>query len=143
MHFQNGFAQSAHFFSIILCIVFLSLTDFSPAQTAGDDGRAPEYQTPTINGRYRLRPLWKIHATSLFTIKKDSRKRCLTTAIQPTLSTSTCSDNLTESDNLTVNIDYGQMGVGGDNSWTEKALPLEKYRLNERSIKWTIKLSAQ
>ena len=43
----------------------------------------------------------------------------------------------------TVNIDYGQMGIGGDNSWTQKALPLNKYRLNEKPINWTIKLSAE
>ena len=44
---------------------------------------------------------------------------------------------------LTVNIDFGQMGVGGDNSWTDKALPMNKYRLNQRLTNWTIKLSAE
>ena len=44
---------------------------------------------------------------------------------------------------LTVNIDFGQMGVGGDNSWTDKALPMDKYRLNQRLINWTIKLTAE
>lgn len=52
-------------------------------------------------------------------------------------------NDLKESDNLTVNIDYGQMGVGGDDSWTDKALPLPKYQLNERKIEWKIKLIAQ
>lgn len=51
--------------------------------------------------------------------------------------------DLKTTDYLTVNIDYGQMGVGGDNSWTEKALPLQEYRLNERSIQWTVNLSAE
>lgn len=59
------------------------------------------------------------------------------------LKTALHTNDLKESENLTVNIDYGQMGVGGDNSWSDKALPLEKYRLNERSIKWQIKLKAQ
>ena len=45
-------------------------------------------------------------------------------------------------ENLTVNIDYGQMGVGGDNSWTNKALPMEKYRLNEGTIAWVFRLSS-
>ena len=44
---------------------------------------------------------------------------------------------------LTVNIDFGQMGVGGDNSWTQKALPMNKYRLNQRPTNWTIKLSSE
>ena len=40
----------------------------------------------------------------------------------------------------TVNIDYGQMGVGGDNSWSPKALPMEKYRLTEPKTQWQVKL---
>ena len=52
-------------------------------------------------------------------------------------------NDLKPGDNLTVNIDYGQMGVGGDNSWSQKALPLEKYQLTERSIEWKIKLVAE
>ncbi len=40
----------------------------------------------------------------------------------------------------TVNLDYRQMGVGGDNSWSPKALPLEKYRLTEPEISWSVKL---
>ncbi len=40
----------------------------------------------------------------------------------------------------TINLDYRQMGIGGDNSWSPKALPLEKYRLNEREISWDLKL---
>ena len=43
---------------------------------------------------------------------------------------------------LTLNIDYGQMGVGGDNSWTEKALPMEKYQLKEGKIAWVFRLSS-
>ena len=40
----------------------------------------------------------------------------------------------------TVNLDYRQMGVGGDNTWSPKALPLKKYRLNEREITWELSL---
>ena len=40
----------------------------------------------------------------------------------------------------TVNLDYRQMGVGGDNTWSRKALPLKKYRLNEREITWELSL---
>ncbi len=29
----------------------------------------------------------------------------------------------------TVNLDFRQMGVGGDNSWSPKALPLPRYQL--------------
>lgn len=59
------------------------------------------------------------------------------------LQTAMHTNELESSADQTVNIDYGQMGVGGDNSWTDKALPLEKYRLNQRVIDWTVKLSAQ
>ncbi len=51
-------------------------------------------------------------------------------------------NDLKPADSLTVNIDYGQMGVGGDNSWTDKALPMEKYRLNESKIAWVFRLSS-
>ena len=43
----------------------------------------------------------------------------------------------------TVNLDYRQMGVGGDNSWSPKAFPLKKYRLNERKISWDVKLQIE
>ena len=56
MHIQYRFARKANFISILVCNVFLSLTAFLPGQTAFDHQRAPEYQSPAINGRYRLRP---------------------------------------------------------------------------------------
>ena len=37
--------------------------------------------------------------------------------------------DLTPAGFWTVNIDKRQMGIGGDNSWTPKAMPLPKYRL--------------
>jgi len=51
-------------------------------------------------------------------------------------------NELKPAESLTVNIDYDQMGVGGDNSWTLKALPLEKYRLNLGKIAWVFRLSS-
>ncbi|MDA3930218.1 MAG: DUF4981 domain-containing protein [Prolixibacteraceae bacterium] len=36
---------------------------------------------------------------------------------------------LDQSDNLTVNIDLIQTGVGGNNSWTDAAAPIEKYKV--------------
>ena len=36
---------------------------------------------------------------------------------------------LEEADHITVNIDHQQMGVGGFNSWSWKAAPLEKHRI--------------
>lgn len=33
----------------------------------------------------------------------------------------------------TVNLDYGQMGIGGNTSWDDNAAPLPKYRLTESS----------
>lgn len=37
----------------------------------------------------------------------------------------------------TVFIDYRQMGVGGDDGWSDHALPLEKYQLSERHIRYS------
>jgi len=51
-------------------------------------------------------------------------------------------NELKPADNLTVNIDYGQMGVGGDDSWTDKALPMKQYQLNEAKIAWVFRLSS-
>ena len=57
------------------------------------------------------------------------------------LKTARHTNDLKIGETLTVNVDYGQMGVGGDNSWTPKALPIKKYRLNEPSIDWSFSLS--
>ena len=40
----------------------------------------------------------------------------------------------------TVNLDYRQMGVGGDNTWSPKALPMKKYQLTDREITWELSL---
>ncbi|MBB3696879.1 DUF4981 domain-containing protein [Flammeovirga yaeyamensis] len=38
-------------------------------------------------------------------------------------------NELNATDNLTVNIDHKQMGVGGNNSWNEVGMPSEQYRV--------------
>jgi len=43
----------------------------------------------------------------------------------------------------TVNLDYRQMGVGGDNTWSPKALPLKKYQLTDAEITWELSLEIQ
>jgi len=40
-----------------------------------------------------------------------------------------------KSDLITVNVDYGQRGLGGDNSWG--ALPHKQYRIFPKEITWT------
>ncbi|MFB6097627.1 MAG: beta-galactosidase domain 4-containing protein, partial [Salinibacter sp.] len=40
---------------------------------------------------------------------------------------------LPDRDFTTLNLDYKQMGVGGNNTWSEKARPLRKYQLREQS----------
>ena len=40
-----------------------------------------------------------------------------------------------KSDLITVNVDYGQRGLGGDNSWG--ALPHKEYRIFPKKISWT------
>jgi beta-galactosidase len=46
---------------------------------------------------------------------------------------------LKEKDFVSVNLDYKQMGVGGDNSWG--AQPHEKYRLKLQEYSYTFRLS--
>ena len=48
--------------------------------------------------------------------------------------------DLRKSETLFLNIDYGQMGIGGTNSWGQ--LPLEKYRLkNKEHYKYSFRLA--
>jgi beta-galactosidase len=42
---------------------------------------------------------------------------------------------------FTLNIDHRHMGVGGQDSWTIKALPLEHYRVHSGTYKWAFRLS--
>lgn len=48
---------------------------------------------------------------------------------------------LEEDDFFTLNIDLIQAGVGGNNSWSLKARPIEKYRLLEKSYDYSFRLS--
>jgi len=52
--------------------------------------------------------------------------------------------DLTPADYFTLNIDYRQMGVGGDDSWSSRAAPLKKYRLtgDRYSFRFTLKAAA-
>ena len=44
-------------------------------------------------------------------------------------------------DFVNINIDYGQTGVGGDNSWSPKAWAHEKYRIKPADLKYSYKIS--
>lgn len=46
----------------------------------------------------------------------------------------------TETDFFTVNLDYKQMGVGGDTTWMTTARPHEQYRLEAKPYRYTITL---
>ena len=48
--------------------------------------------------------------------------------------------DLATADRLTLNIDYRQMGVGGDNSWSPKAMPLPEYQLTGDSYEYSFAL---
>ena len=41
----------------------------------------------------------------------------------------------------TINLDYGQMGVGGDDSWSRRARPHEKYRLRSEPYSYSIRIA--
>jgi beta-galactosidase len=47
---------------------------------------------------------------------------------------------LIQRDMITVNLDYKQMGVGGDDGWTEKARPHPEYRLPFKNYKYSFRL---
>jgi len=42
---------------------------------------------------------------------------------------------------LTVNIDYMQMGLGGNDSWSEKAMPLPQYRLPAENYSYSFRFA--
>lgn len=44
---------------------------------------------------------------------------------------------------FTLNIDYKQLGVGGDNSWGQDAIAMPDYRLDENNYKFTFMLSGE
>jgi beta-galactosidase len=50
--------------------------------------------------------------------------------------------DLAPAGHTTVNLDYRQMGVGGDNSWSPKALPLPKYQLTRDDYEFQFVLAS-
>jgi beta-galactosidase len=45
-------------------------------------------------------------------------------------------------DTVTVNLDYKQMGIGGDDGWTERARPHPEYRLPLKTYSYSFRLQA-
>lgn len=45
--------------------------------------------------------------------------------------------DLSPKDYITVNIDYRQMGVGGDDSWSKKALPHQQFRVPSKNYSYS------
>ncbi|MBG7631595.1 MAG: beta-galactosidase, partial [Bacteroidetes bacterium] len=43
-------------------------------------------------------------------------------------------------DFVNINIDYGQSGVGGDDSWTSKALPHEEFRIKPNNLNYSYRI---
>jgi beta-galactosidase len=50
------------------------------------------------------------------------------------------SGELKESGYLTLNIDLIQMGVGGNDSWSEVGQPIEKYRIKAKNYAYSFYL---
>ncbi|GGK12110.1 beta-galactosidase [Yeosuana aromativorans] len=48
--------------------------------------------------------------------------------------------DIKQRDLVNINIDYGQTGVGGDNSWSPSAWAHEKYRIHPANLKYTYKI---
>ena len=55
---------------------------------------------------------------------------------QADLAKATHTYQLPDRDVTTVNLDLGEMGVGGNNTWSEKARPLPRYRLRKSSYSY-------
>ncbi|MEN0050120.1 MAG: hypothetical protein AAF806_23855, partial [Bacteroidota bacterium] len=49
--------------------------------------------------------------------------------------------DLPNRDFMTVNIDYGQMGVGGDDTWSPRSRPHEEFRLDEGKYRYEFVIS--
>jgi len=61
---------------------------------------------------------------------------------QENLNEATHTYDLDEKDFFTLNIDYKQLGLGGDDSWSQKALALPQYQLNKNKYEYSFLLSA-
>jgi beta-galactosidase len=55
---------------------------------------------------------------------------------QQDLADATHTYQLPDRDFTTLNLDYKQMGLGGNNTWSEKARPMPKYRLSDSSYSY-------
>lgn len=63
---------------------------------------------------------------------------------QSTLEAAEHTNDLTPAANYTLNLDYGQVGVGGDNSWMPNAGPYKEHRLElDTPLTYSFKLGAQ
>ena len=62
---------------------------------------------------------------------------------QATLEAATHTNELTPARNYTLNLDYGQAGLGGDNSWMPNAGPYAEHRLSlEQPLRWGFTIRA-
>jgi beta-galactosidase len=50
------------------------------------------------------------------------------------------STDIKKRDLVNINIDYGQTGVGGDNSWSPQGLAHEKYRVKAGNLEYSYKI---
>jgi beta-galactosidase len=48
--------------------------------------------------------------------------------------------DITKRDFVNINIDYGQTGIGGDNSWSPSAVAHEKYRVKSGNLEYSYKI---
>lgn len=74
-----------------------------------------------------------------------SGNKLLSTSVWPYsqehLNEATHSWQMTDDDELTVNVDLIQTGVGGNDSWSQQAAPIEKYRLMPGNFEYEFILS--
>lgn len=63
---------------------------------------------------------------------------------QSTLEAAEHTNELTPASHFTLNLDYGQAGVGGDNSWLPNAGPYAVHRLSlDKPLRWTLVIEVE
>ena len=102
-----------------------------------------EYVRPQENGnRTNVRWFTVLDDNATGLLVKDDWGGLLNFSVWPytmaALEQATHVNELVRSGNMTVNIDYGQMGLGGDDSWG--ALPYSQYRLYSQPYSYSFKI---
>lgn len=96
------------------------------------DGMIYEYVRPQENGNrtdVRWMAMTDREGNGFIVVGEPSLSVSAWPFTQASLDTAYHMHTVERSDDITLNLDYRQMGVGGDDTWSSKARPIQKYRL--------------